>query len=109
MDIKTERQNKITHIGQLLPEQLQKPVPFEWVELTPDEREHAVKEAMMKKHARLEDERRKHLAQQKFQELSTPWRADELYEHARIRATVIIRAERNDMSAVFEPMDFQKD
>lgn len=109
MEINTERLSKITHISQLLPEKLKVPVPFEIVDLTDEEREFAIKEAMVKKHAKLEDDRRKRLAAESHADLSRLWNASELYDYARKRATEMIRTRTNDPGAIFEPMPWQTD
>jgi hypothetical protein len=108
MEIKTDRLNKITHISQLLPEQLQVPVKFETVDLTDEEKDLAIQEAMVKKHAKLEDDRRKRLAIEKQKDLRREWNAVELYDYARGRATEIIRLETGNPSAIFEPMQWQQ-
>lgn len=85
------------------------PVPFDIVDLTSAEIEVALLQAKVEKHKRLENDRRKHLALKHYTQLTKPWLANELYEHARLRATILIRAEKNDPAAIFEPMDFQED
>lgn len=109
MEIKTERQGKITHIGQLLPEMLSQPVPFEMVELTKEETELAIKEAMVKKHARLEDQRRAALVEARRNDHMKPWTPNELYLFAKNRATQLLRYETGDPSIEFSPKEFQKD
>lgn len=66
-------------------------------------------EAMVKKHARLEDERKKRLAEETrnnfAQKINNP---NELYFLARWRATQILRARTGDPTIEFEPTEFQK-
>lgn len=88
---------------------LRVPVPFEMIELTAEETELALKEAMVKKHARLEDDRKKRLAQEAKDNLRKPWTPNELYEYARARATELIRYETGRPDALFEPLDYQRD
>lgn len=57
----------------------------------------------------MEDDRRKHLARLSHNESVRPWLANELYDHARLRATIILRTEQNNPSAIFEPYEFQQD
>lgn len=108
MDINQDRQAKVLHIGQLLPEQLQQPVPFEMVDLTEQEKELALKEAMVKKHAKLEEDRKKRLAEEKKNDWRRPWTPNELYEFARMRATQLLRYETGNMALEFEPVEFQR-
>jgi hypothetical protein len=109
MERQTDRTGKITHISQLLPEQLQAPVPFEVVELTTEEKEKVILEAMVKKHAMLEDERRKALAEKKRNDmLNAITRPNELWNLARWRGTQLISYRSGNPTIEFEPMDFQK-
>lgn len=78
------------------------------VELTEEERELAINEAMIKKHAKLEDDRRKRLAREKQNDLRRPWSATELYEYARARATEMLRIRTGNPSTLFEPMKWQQ-
>lgn len=64
---------------------------------------------MVKKHAVLEDQRKKRLAQQKMSDWTKPWTPNELYSFARVRATEIVRGETGRHDIEFNPVDFQKD
>lgn len=79
------------------------------MDLTVDERDLAIQEAMIKKHAKLEDDRRKRLAIVKQNDLRRPWNAAQLYEYARVRATEMIRIRTGNPSSIFEPMEWQQD
>lgn len=79
------------------------------VDLTEDEKDLAIQEAMIKKHAKLEDDRRKRLAIVKQNDLRRPWNAAELYGYARARATEMIRIRTGNPSSIFEPMEWQQD
>ena len=79
------------------------------IELDDQEKEIALAEAMIKKHARIEEQRKKRLSEEKRNDHKNPWTPNELYLFARMRATQLIRYETGDMSAEFEPKDFQKD
>lgn len=85
------------------------PVPFECIELSEDEKDIALKEAMVKKHARMEDDRKKRLAAEKQNEHLKPWTPGELYKFARLRATEIVRGETGRLDKIFEPFEFQRD
>jgi DNA replication protein DnaC len=82
---------------------------LETIELSDEEKEQALNEAMIKKHGRLEDDRKKRLAEEKrklfFDELDTP---NGLYAQARFRANQILRLETGNNIIEFEPVDFQK-
>ena len=77
--------------------------------MTDDEKELALKEAMVKKHASLENDRKKRLAEEKrkefFNQVSHP---NELYKLARYRGTLMIRFRSGDPAVEFEPTEFQK-
>jgi DNA replication protein DnaC len=113
MQTTSQRAGKVLHISQLLPEQLREPVPFDLVELTEEEEkqaiELAIEEAKVKKHARLEDERKKRLAEERRNDARVPWAPGELYQLVRWRATQIIRSRTGDPKAEFEPAPIQKD
>jgi DNA replication protein DnaC len=79
------------------------------VELSDDEKEIALKEAMIKKHAVLEDQRRKRLADQKASDWRLPWNPKQLYEYAKMRANELIRFESGDNTKEFIPTANQKD
>lgn len=64
---------------------------------------------MVKKHQRLEDQRKKRLAQEKIDSWKKPWNANSLYDFVRQRATEMIRYETGRSKLVFEPTEFQKD
>jgi hypothetical protein len=104
-----ERTCKITHISQLLPEELRAPVRFDDIDLTEEEKELALSEARVKKHDRLEDERKRKLAEiarnDFASQLLTP---NGLYGLARYRATQLIRSRTGDPSIEFEPTEHQK-
>lgn len=85
------------------------PVPFEIVELTDEERELALKEAMIKKHAVLEDQRKKRLADQKMNDWRRPWVPKQLYEFAKLRADELVKFETGDHTKEFQPTKEQKD
>jgi hypothetical protein len=112
MEINTQRQGKVTHISQLLPEQLRVPVPFDLVDLTEQERkdacELAIHEAKVKKHATLESDRKKRLAEEKRNDSKTPWSPAEVFQLAKWRATQIIRARTGNPACEFEPTVNQK-
>ena len=73
------------------------------------EKEAALAEAMVKKHAKLEDDRRKRLAAERESDMRRPWGATELYEYARGRASRMLQEESGDPARIFEPQSFQKD
>jgi len=78
------------------------------VDLTEEEKELALKEAMVKKHAVLEDQRKKRLAQEKMNDWQRPWTPNELYSFAQKRATEIVRGETGRPDLVFEPLKYQQ-
>lgn len=78
------------------------------VDLTDDEKELAIAEAMVKKHARLEQDRKKRLAEEKRKDISLAWTPNELYQYARFRASLFIQHETGIAGAQFEPTEFQK-
>lgn len=88
---------------------LPEPVPFEIVELTDEEREFALKEAMVKKHTILEDQRKKRLADQRAADWRRPWNPKQLYEFAKLRADELVKFETGDQSKEFQPTKEQKD
>lgn len=102
----------MVHIGQLLPEQLKVPVPFDLVDLTEQEREQAIElalqEAKVKKHARLEDDRKKRLAEERRNDARRPWAPAELYQLVKWRGTQILRARTGNPTIEFEPAEAQK-
>lgn len=85
------------------------PVRYDDIDLTEEETEIALSEARMKKHDRLEDERKKKLAELARADFSnqllTP---NGLYGLARYRATQLIRHRTGDPAIEFEPTDWQK-
>jgi DNA replication protein DnaC len=105
----TQRQNKITHIGQLLPEMLKEPVPFEMIDLTDLEKEQALKDALVKKYASIERQRKELGELEKQNDWKRQWAPNDLYDFARERATDIVRGETGNPNIIFEPKDFQKD
>lgn len=111
MEIKTARQGKIVSIGELLPEQLQVPVPFDIVDLTDQERAEAIElglqQARLKKHNSLESQRKAKLAEQKRNDFKRPFAPDELYKLAKWRATQMIRFRTGNPAIEFEPVAFQ--
>lgn len=109
MEATTERIGKVVHISQLLPEQLKAPVPFDLVELTDEEREQVILEAKVRKHARLEDERKKVLAEHKRKEsMESILVPNGLYSLAKWRATLLIRFRTGNPNLEFEPREFQR-
>lgn len=79
------------------------------VELTNEEKELALSEAMVKKHARLEEDRKKRIAEEKKNDWRRAWTANELYTYAAYRATQFLRYESGDQTVEFFPKEFQKD
>lgn len=89
------------HISQLLPEQLQEPVSYDDVELTPEETEAALELARREKHVRLENQRRKALAEKVKADVLRMWSPKEMWEYARQRGTIALRDRSGDQSAEF--------
>lgn len=107
MEINDQRQGKTVQIGQLLPEQLQDPVVLDDVELDENEIKNAIYQARLRKLDRLEDERKRKLAEAKANDMRKPWSPNGLYKYCAGRATQMLRTQRGDLS-VFEPTEFQK-
>lgn len=88
------------------------PVPFELVDLTEQEikdaTELAVHEARVKKHATLESDRKKRLADERRNDSKVPWSPAEVFQLAKWRATQIIRARTGNPAIEFEPTPDQK-
>lgn len=88
------------------------PVPFELVDLTEQERkdatELAIKEARVRKHAILESDRKKRLAEERLNDATRPWSPAEVFKLAKWRATQIIRARTGNPAIEFEPTTEQK-
>lgn len=103
-----QRVNNTVHIGQLLPQELQNPVSFDDVQLDDAELQAAITEGRKKKQAEMEYNRQKLIAEAMEKDMRRPWTPNELYEYARKRATLIIRAESGNPNAVFEPMPHQQ-
>lgn len=78
------------------------------VELTDEEKELVIKDAMVKKHAKLEEDRKRRLAEERRNDVKRPWTPNELYAFARLRATNMIRYETGNQVIEFEPAEFQK-
>lgn len=112
MEIATARQGKITHISQLLPEKLKEPVAFELVDLTEQERSEAIElavyQARVKKHALLETDRKKKLAEERRNDARVPFTPAEVWQLAKWRATQIIRARTGNPAIEFEPTEKQE-
>jgi DNA replication protein DnaC len=100
--METQRAGKITHIGQLLPEQLQAPVQYDDVELTDQEVKDALELARRQKHVRLEDDRRKALAAHARADATRQWSPKELWEFARNRASIALRERTGDPTMEFK-------
>lgn len=107
MENNTERLGKIVHISQLLPEQLTEPVSYEVVELTDEERNEAIELAKRQKHIRLEDDRKKALAEKVKNDLTRMWTPKEMWEFARAKGTAILRDVSNDPAREFAPTQHQ--
>lgn len=79
------------------------------VELTDEEKELAMKDAMVRKHAQLESDRKKALAEaarkNRENEFNTP---NDLYRLAAWRATQILRYRTGNPTINFQPMEFQQ-
>ena len=103
-----KRVGKITHISQLLPEQLREPVSFDDVELTDEEMKQALDDARQKKVIRLEDERRKALAAHALTEAMKPWDTRQLWLHVKARGDRMLQLQSGNNAASFEQVDFQK-
>ncbi len=112
MQATSQRLGKVVHISQLLPEELQQPVPLDRVALTKEEEEEiielALEEARVRKHARLENERKRILAEEKLNDYKRRWSPNELWGVVKYRGTQIVRVRTGDQNAIFEPKDFQK-
>jgi hypothetical protein len=100
--METERKGKIMHIGQLLPEQLQRPVLLDDIELSQEEIDHALQLAKLEKHVRLENDRKKALAAARLEDINRPWSPKEMWEFARQRGTAIIRERTGDPTLEFK-------
>jgi DNA replication protein DnaC len=102
-----KRIGKTVHISQLLPAQLQEPVSFDDVELTAEEEQEALNQARMQKTIRLEDERKKALAQHMRTEMLKPWNDQELWQYAKSRGDRMVQLESGNPKAEFKVIDYQ--